>query len=1123
HQTAESSVVTIPLEHLPNEVIFVSDASPQINPKEAKVGDAVTLKGKIVDANGDPVAGLTLSWTLVGGPGSSGHYLGASRVNSEGIAAINFGTSKTSGHYTIKMFIKEFPTLASSHALELVPGAPSQILISHIKPVRVAEDRVVRLRALDKAGNHVENASNHALQLFLEKGGLGFEFTDQVIPIQSPQGRKARVSLVQGQADVTLHAGHLSGLFAMGVAMDENSDLELRYDHDGNPQTGAKLISAIDLDVVCGVAKRIALTEWGKTNGEFGLPDVLEAGEEWQGLIQVFDQYDNIVDRDFRSDAGHFAPSQLYVTLNTTGSALLSSVQKTSSVTVNAGSASFAVTDQVVETITVSVVSISGGVDVTSNTLDLKFDKVKPHIVETGYRKAHNSLRPEFYFEYSEVVSFGSKPAQSVLFDGENTIEGTLSVADSEVRFVPTSAIPLSENLSAHSDVWELQGVDVGDSVLPQHLSIVGPQVALGCELVPFFLIEGMANDVSILFGNGINPHAIQNGIATIGEKSAGIDWVNRRFNVPLFNDLDVSDGESFEVAMSGVYLEAPLRAANTMTARILLKGKDFDQDGLSNEVEPLLGCDAWNSNTGNVVDDDGNPVYDGMKDYDGDLISNIDEINAGTDPTNSDTTPPEVVFVSPASGDTNIDVNITIHVRLSEEVKSETLSSNICLLQNNQPVGCAVNVFSNAKEARLIPKTELLYDTTYTVRVKTGVRDTAGNPMKEAFTSSFTTVPPDTISPEVASISPSNGDTQVSVTPIIQIDFTEPVQAASIGGESIVVQADGVVVEGAMTLNGAGTRLTWKTTHALPISTLCTVDVTDEVVDLFNNPMVPFHSEFTTSAYALIQPSSGEKVVEGQVITIKAGGDSEENTVVRLYANGLPIHEEKASISSVAYTVPNVFELQSDPYVDWVETVSTDNLSKGNPLWVIGSPDSKGTVIYRNDFESALGGEWSETKTETFEQVSRFWGRFNSTSGHTLSLIDIGASDYELSFDLYAFDSWDTGGSNGRDRLIIQAGGKEVFSEMLHSTLFPSTYPLQIIGSNSKWNDRIFDRITIPVGFFSGEIDLLFKDSGLQGIDDESWGIDNLCIRRAVYRYRLESGHVTWRFSDNSALNGEN
>ncbi|MCG8471537.1 MAG: IPT/TIG domain-containing protein, partial [Desulfobacterales bacterium] len=149
HQTAESSVVTIPLEHLPNEVIFVSDASPQINPKEAKVGDPVTLKGKIMDANGDPVAGLTLSWTLVSGPGSSGHYLGASRVNSEGIAAINFGTSKTSGHYTIKMFIKEFPTLASSHALELVPGVPSQILISHIKPVRVAEDRVVRLRALD--------------------------------------------------------------------------------------------------------------------------------------------------------------------------------------------------------------------------------------------------------------------------------------------------------------------------------------------------------------------------------------------------------------------------------------------------------------------------------------------------------------------------------------------------------------------------------------------------------------------------------------------------------------------------------------------------------------------------------------------------------------------------------------------------------------------------------------------------------------------------------------------------------------------------------------------------------------------------------------------------------------
>ena len=61
-----------------------------------------------------------------------------------------------------------------------------------------------------------------------------------------------------------------------------------------------------------------------------------------------------------------------------------------------------------------------------------------------------------------------------------------------------------------------------------------------------------------------------------------------------------------------------------------------------------------------------------------------------------------------------------------------------------------------------LVPAAALAANTLYTLTV-TGVTDLAGNPMSQAFTSSFTTGPgADFTQPSVTGFDPANGATQV-------------------------------------------------------------------------------------------------------------------------------------------------------------------------------------------------------------------------------------------------------------------------------------------------------------------------------------------------------------------------
>jgi len=111
------------------------------------------------------------------------------------------------------------------------------------------------------------------------------------------------------------------------------------------------------------------------------------------------------------------------------------------------------------------------------------------------------------------------------------------------------------------------------------------------------------------------------------------------------------------------------------------------------------------------------------------------------------DTTAPTVETnqISPAKDATNVPLNSTVSIRMSEQIvngSTLTLSTSGTVL--NGSIG---QVTAGSKgELTFVPDESLLPGTLYTVQV-TGVHDMAGNPM-QIFTTSFTTVPAPDVSP---------------------------------------------------------------------------------------------------------------------------------------------------------------------------------------------------------------------------------------------------------------------------------------------------------------------------------------------------------------------------------------
>ncbi|HEX7970880.1 MAG TPA: MYXO-CTERM sorting domain-containing protein [Thiobacillus sp.] len=189
--------------------------------------------------------------------------------------------------------------------------------------------------------------------------------------------------------------------------------------------------------------------------------------------------------------------------------------------------------------------------------------------------------------------------------------------------------------------------------------------------------------------------------------------------------------------------------------------------------------------------------------------------------------------------------------------------------------------------------------------------------------------------------------------------------------------------------------------------------------------------------------------------------------------------------------------------------------------------PSAIAAVVYQNDFQSGAGSEWSQTLTENTPTPypfgpRTFLGEFGNDTV-SLSLAGLGAhSGMQLDFDLYLIRSWDGSSAGttydyGNDAFKVSVGGGPVLLDKTFSNGNPAgqsfgplsnnpaftgaaeTYSLgYVFADGIQHTSQVMDsvyRLSFAFAHDTDQLTLNFSGYGLQGMDDESWGLDNVRV----------------------------
>jgi hypothetical protein len=251
-----------------------------------------------------------------------------------------------------------------------------------------------------------------------------------------------------------------------------------------------------------------------------------------------------------------------------------------------------------------------------------------PRIVDAVFGVAHDDTQAPILLNFTEPVKDVSElgdNALTLLLDGE--------VVDVDVElFDQTAVVELLDDLvlgacyALDTSDADLVGASLGDELEPQQFTVCAPLVAVEPPTKGYLLI-GRRHELSVLTADGLDVLDIEDGEIQLGGAVVDFDWSTGGFEVPSRVDMQVEDGETVLLRLSGTYQGSPLTVANTIGLIALSPEGDYDGDGLPNERD----------NNPFDPDSDGNGIPDGEDDWDSDGLTNAQEAAIGTDFSSSD------------------------------------------------------------------------------------------------------------------------------------------------------------------------------------------------------------------------------------------------------------------------------------------------------------------------------------------------------------------------------------------------------------------------------------------------------------------------------------------------------
>ncbi len=201
-----------------------------------------------------------------------------------------------------------------------------------------------------------------------------------------------------------------------------------------------------------------------------------------------------------------------------------------------------------------------------------------------------------------------------------------------------------------------------------------------------------------------------------------------------------------------------------------------------------------------------------------------------------ADTTPPRVLFTTPANRDSNVYVNQKINIGFSEDMDLGTVNADTVIVKQGSTT-VAGTVLPTASTATFTPSSNLEKGKTYTATVTTGVKDPAGNKMASNYEWGFTTGQAADITPPTVSFtSPADGDKTAPVRQNVSVAFSEAMDPATLNSDTFVVMQEKNIVSGKVT--SAASNATFTTTRDFEKGKPYTATVTTGAKDLAGNPL---------------------------------------------------------------------------------------------------------------------------------------------------------------------------------------------------------------------------------------------------------------------------------------------
>lgn len=237
---------------------------------------------------------------------------------------------------------------------------------------------------------------------------------------------------------------------------------------------------------------------------------------------------------------------------------------------------------------------------------------------------------------------------------------------------------------------------------------------------------------------------------------------------------------------------------------------------------------------------------------------------------TASDTTAPTLVTLNPTDDTLTVATTASFTLTFSETVKAGSGNIEIRLAADNSLVeaiaadGARVSYLGST--ATFTPATPLTAGTAYYVTIAAGaITDTTGNAyagISGTTAYNFTTVS-DLIAPTLVSTTPADDSTEVSISPSLQLIFSESIKAGT--GAIDLRKTSGTLVEsfalGGAHVNISGDTLTLDPTTTLEAGTgyyltIATGAITDMAGNSFAGILATTDFNFTTSATDLLAPT---------------------------------------------------------------------------------------------------------------------------------------------------------------------------------------------------------------------------------------------------------------------------